>query len=171
MHRVVGGLAPAAPGYRELEIAPRPIAGMEWATTTHETPYGTATVSWRRQDGRVHVMAIVPANASARVRLPDGSEHRVGSGTYEWSVEDAPASPPGRVSGDSPLAAIIDDQEAYATVMSAFRRIDPNVAREFRRRTRWVPNQPLLGTFSLISPAVVDEVLASLEALNGARGL
>ncbi len=171
MHRVVGGIAPAAPGYRELEIAPQPLAGMEWATTTHETPYGTATVSWRRQDGRVHVMAIVPANASASVRLPDGSEHNVGSGTYEWSVEDAPAFAPARVSGDSPLAAIIDDQGAYATVMGAFRRIDPDVAREFRRRTRWVPNQPLFGTFSLISPAVVDELLGSLEALNGARGL
>ncbi len=173
MHRVVGGLAPAAPGYRELEIAPQPLAGMEWATTTHETPYGAATVSWRRQDGRVHVMAIVPANASATVRLPDGSEQRVGSGTYEWSVEDVPASAsaPARVSGDSPLAAIIDDQEAYTSVMSAFRRIDPDVAREFRRRTRWVPNQPLFGTFSLISPAVVDEVLSSLEALNEARGL
>ncbi|HSN11597.1 MAG TPA: family 78 glycoside hydrolase catalytic domain [Propionibacteriaceae bacterium] len=171
MHRVVGGLAPAAPGYHELEIAPRPLAGMEWATTTHETPYGTATVSWRRQDGRIGVMAVVPANASATVRLPDGSEHQVGSGTYEWSVEDVPPAAPTRVSAESPLSAIMDDPEAYATVMNAFRRIDPNVAKEFRRRTKWVPNQPLFGTFSLISPGVIDEVVGSLESLNESRGL
>ncbi len=171
MHRVVGGLAPAAPGYKELEIAPEPLAGIDWATTSHQTPYGTATVSWRRQDGRIHVMAIVPTNAAASVRLPDGTRHSVEAGTHEWSVEDTPAAPPVRVSSDLPLATIIDDQEAYAAVMDALRRVDPDVARQFRRRTAWIPNRPLLGTFNLVSPKVVDEVNHSLQALNTKRGL
>ena len=33
MHRVIGGLAPAAPGYRELRIEPRPGGGLTWART------------------------------------------------------------------------------------------------------------------------------------------
>jgi alpha-L-rhamnosidase len=171
MHRVVGGLAPAAPGYRELEIAPQPLAGMEWATTSHLTPYGMATVSWRRHDGKVHVMAIVPANASASVRLPDGTAHSVGAGTHEWSVPDVLDAPPARVSTDSPLATIMDDRDAYTTVMDALKRSDPEVARQFRRRTAWVPNRPLFGSFSLVAPSVVGEVADSLEALNAKRGL
>ena len=45
------------------------------------------------------------------------------------------------------------------------------MARDFNRRMAWVPNQPLFGAFSLISPAVVDEVERSLVDLNEARGV
>lgn len=71
----------------------------------------------------------------------------------------------------SSLAAIMDDPTAYRTVTDAFTRIDPAVAKDFRRRTHWVPNQPLFGAFSLISPAVVHEVERNLAELNAARGL
>ena len=37
--------------------------------------------------------------------------------------------------------------------------------------TAWVPNQPLFGTFSLISPAVVGEVETSLAELNASRAV
>ncbi len=52
LHRVVAGLAPAEAGYRSLEIAPQFLPGLEWASTKHETPYGTASVAWRRAGGR-----------------------------------------------------------------------------------------------------------------------
>ena len=61
--------------------------------------------------------------------------------------------------------------QAYRTGVDAFNRIDPAVGRDFTRRTAWVPNQPLFGAFSLISPAVVDEVERSLADLNRARGV
>ena len=67
------------------------------------------------------------------------------------------------------LAAIMDDADAYRAVVDAFSRIDPAVAKDFVRRTAWVPNQPLFGAFSLISPAVVAEVESSLAALNSSR--
>ena len=34
MHRVVGGLAPAEPGYRAVRIAPQPGGGLTWAKTS-----------------------------------------------------------------------------------------------------------------------------------------
>ena len=52
LHRTVAGLAPAAPGYRRLRIAPRPGPGLTSAAATHETPYGTAAVSWTLSTGR-----------------------------------------------------------------------------------------------------------------------
>jgi alpha-L-rhamnosidase len=38
MHRVLGGLAPGAPGYRVINVAPRPGGGVAWASTAHLTP-------------------------------------------------------------------------------------------------------------------------------------
>lgn len=170
LHRVVAGLAPAAPGYAKLEIAPQPLPGLAWASTRHETPYGTAEVEWRRIDGEVRVRAVVPANTTAVVRLPGTAPFTVAAGSHEWTVADLvlPRTPAEVTTGTS-LAEIMDDPEAYQAVMAAFNRIDPAIARDFNRRMAWVPNQPLFGAFSLISPAVVNEVENSLATLNASR--
>ncbi len=52
MHRTVAGLAPAAPGYREITVRPLPDRSLAHASARHLTPYGEASVSWRRVDGR-----------------------------------------------------------------------------------------------------------------------
>ena len=71
MHRVIGGLAPASPGYRQLRIEPRPGGGLTWARTSHVTPYGLAEVSWRREHGTMTVDVTVPAGLD-RDRRPAG---------------------------------------------------------------------------------------------------
>ena len=172
LHRVVAGLAPAEPGYHRFEIAPQPLPGLDWASTRHETPYGTAEVEWRREGAGIVVRALVPANATALVRLPGTEPFAVTAGGHAWTVADVSPSPvPGEVTTATSLAAIMDDPQAYRTVMDAFNRISPSVAREFNRRTAWVPNQPLFGSFSLISPAVVGEVEDSLAELNASRAV
>ena len=173
LHRVVGGLAPAAPGYRRLLIAPTLLSGLDWASTAHVTPYGRAAVAWHRSGDRVTVTATVPPNTRALVRLPDGSpEFEVGSGSYEWTVADAAEVPSfEHLSPTTSLAAIMDDREAYETVKAALARFDPAVAKDFTRRMAWVPNQPLFGTFSLISPVIIAAVEADLNALNARRGV
>ena len=50
MHRVIGGLAPAAPGYRRIRFAPRPGGGLTSASARQLTPYGEASISWRVED-------------------------------------------------------------------------------------------------------------------------
>jgi alpha-L-rhamnosidase len=87
MHRTIGGLAAAAPGYRKLEIRPVPGGGLTHARARHRTPYGTAEVAWRLDDGALEVEATVPPNTTARVLLPDGRDSfEVGSGTHRWTV-------------------------------------------------------------------------------------
>ncbi|MGC3994028.1 MAG: family 78 glycoside hydrolase catalytic domain [Propionicimonas sp.] len=171
LHRVVAGLAPAARGYHRLEIAPQPLPGLDWAATSHDTPYGRAAVEWRRSGTAIEIAATVPANASAHVRLPDGREFDVAAGTHAWTVAAGAEPAPGVLTTSTSLAAIMDDPAAYRTVLDAFTRIDPAVATDFRKRMAWVPNQPLFGAFSLISPAVVAEVEGSLAALNAQRGV
>ena len=85
MHRVIGGLAPAAPGYRDLRISPCPGGGLAWARASHLTPYGLAEVSWRRSDGVLTVDVTVPAGCTATVVLPDAVSRDVGPGHHQFS--------------------------------------------------------------------------------------
>ena len=73
LHRVVGGLAPASPGWRELCIAPVPGGGLRQASSRLDTPYGLASSSWELGDGTVAVEAVVPPNSTAHIRLPGAS--------------------------------------------------------------------------------------------------
>ena len=72
LHRVVGGLVPAAPGYRRMTVAPRPGGGLTWAMTRHTTPYGDASVSWRLDAEVFELDVEIPVGATADVDLPDG---------------------------------------------------------------------------------------------------
>jgi alpha-L-rhamnosidase len=93
LHRVLGGLAPDAPGWRELRIAPEPGGGLTRAVSRLDTPYGLAASSWEVADGSLTLEATVPPNSTARVRLPGTLEDlQVGSGTHTWTV---PYEPPG----------------------------------------------------------------------------
>lgn len=89
LHRTVGGLAPAEPGYRRLEIRPRPGGGLTHARARHRTPYGLAEAAWTIDGERIEVIVVVPPNTAARVTLPssDAEPIEVGAGTHRWSYE------------------------------------------------------------------------------------
>jgi alpha-L-rhamnosidase len=91
MHRVVGGLAPAAPGWRELRIAPRPGGGLTSASSRLDTPYGPALAAWELDGHTVTVHAVVPPNTTACVVLPGSTnEIDIGSGSHSWTVAFEP---------------------------------------------------------------------------------
>jgi alpha-L-rhamnosidase len=107
LHRVIGGLAPAAPGYRELEVAPRPGGGLTHARAELLTPFGRASSAWARVGNDFTLDVIVPAGAVARVTMPDGTPPQtVGPGCHRFRAvvrpaEDDPA-PPARVNHHNP---------------------------------------------------------------------
>ena len=90
MHRVVAGLAPNAPGYREFTVRPRPHRSLTHASARHLTPYGEASVAWRRDGGRFSVDVVVPAGTSATVHLPGQEPVAVRHGRHSWSVPEPP---------------------------------------------------------------------------------
>jgi len=55
------GVRPAAPGWKEIEIAPQ-TAGLEWAEGTVPTPRGDISVKWRLVDGKPKLEYQVPNN-------------------------------------------------------------------------------------------------------------
>ena len=88
MHRRVAGLAAAAPGYRRITIKPVPHAALTHATARHRTPYGEASVAWKREHGRFTLAATIPAGTRATVHLPDTDPVEIGHGSHEWTVDD-----------------------------------------------------------------------------------
>ena len=78
MVRHVGGLAPTAPGYREILVAPHPVGDLSFCRTSFESVHGPFHVDWERiGDERLRVEVELPVGTSAHVRLPGWSEARV----------------------------------------------------------------------------------------------
>jgi alpha-L-rhamnosidase len=86
LHRVVAGLAPAAPGYRTLSVRPQPGGGLSAAAARHHTPYGTAAVRWTRDRFLLRVDVTVPPGCDAHVELPGATPVTVGSGDHHFEV-------------------------------------------------------------------------------------
>jgi alpha-L-rhamnosidase len=93
LHRVVAGIAPVAPGYREISFRPRPRAGPSSASAEHETPYGRAAISWKLDpDGTLRVEVTVPTGTSAWLDLEGRERRRLGPGTHRFTVAAALAA-------------------------------------------------------------------------------
>jgi len=119
LHRTVAGLAPLAPGYRELDIRPQPGGGLTYARARHLTPYGPAECGWQIEDGALRVDLVVPPNATAQVTLP-GAETplTVGSGAWQWRVPYAGTVRQGYTL-DDPIGEIMADRPAREALFAA----------------------------------------------------
>jgi alpha-L-rhamnosidase len=95
MHRVIGGISPAEPGYRTIHIAPRPGGGITWAKTSLITSSGELRVAWELDPAGEMVLDItVPDGLTAVVDLPGLPENRYAAGRHQ--VSGRPATQPAR---------------------------------------------------------------------------
>ncbi|GAA2502837.1 alpha-L-rhamnosidase [Winogradskya humida] len=118
LHRRVAGLAPAAPGYRRIEVRPLPGTALTSAAASHLTPYGKASVSWQRAGGRFDLRVEVPVGATATVHLPGGDVHEVGHGTHTWQTAD-PVPEPAPLTPGSTVRDVLDDEPLWQRVVEA----------------------------------------------------
>ncbi|HJQ44796.1 MAG TPA: glycoside hydrolase family 78 protein [Amycolatopsis sp.] len=88
MHRSVAGLAPAAPGYRHITVHPLPYPGLSYAAARHHTPYGEASVAWKRDRGRFTLDITIPAGTRATVVVPGADPVEIGHGTHTWTIDE-----------------------------------------------------------------------------------
>ena len=170
LHRTVGGLAPAEPGYRRLAIRPQPGGGLTHARARHRTPYGMAECAWRIADGRIAIEIVVAPNTTATVSLPgnDAQPIEVGSGTHRWSYAyGTPDTNPG-LSLDSTLDALYADPIAWNTVVFCLLGRAPDVAGHVGRALR--ENRGTTLRQVVASELRADEICDSLaSALIGLR--
>ncbi|GAA4525128.1 family 78 glycoside hydrolase catalytic domain [Amycolatopsis samaneae] len=113
LHRTVAGLAPGAPGYREIVVRPVPDAALTHAWAQHETPYGEAYAGWRRADGKFVLDVTIPPGTTATVYPPAGEPIAVRPGRHSWTWDDpcVPVTRPVRTVRD-----LLDSPELWATV-------------------------------------------------------
>jgi alpha-L-rhamnosidase len=119
LHRTFAGLAPAAPGYRELLVRPTPARSLTSASARHRTPYGDAEVSWQRSEGRFRLRVVVPVGATASVHVPGRSEPaRVGHGTHAWQTAD-PAAVDRPLVAQATVRDVLDHEDTWRQVVAA----------------------------------------------------
>lgn len=85
MNQVIGGLAPAQPGWKVTSIAPVPGGGITNAKCRYLSPYGEVSSEWHVDDSGFHLCVRVPPNTQAEVRLPGSKDILVvGSGCHDF---------------------------------------------------------------------------------------
>ena len=85
IHRVIGGLAPADPGWKLIDVAPVPVGGITHAETKYLSAYGEVAARWWIEGDEFHLDLSVPPNSRARVTLPNAKGVKeVGSGHHEF---------------------------------------------------------------------------------------
>ena len=73
LHGYLGALAPGAPGYRTMLVRPRPAAGIERASTSHESAHGDHSVEWQTDGRTLEVSLGIPPNTFADVVVARGA--------------------------------------------------------------------------------------------------
>ena len=167
LHRTVAGLAPDEPGYRRIRIAPRPLRELEHASARHDTPYGPASVGWRREGSSIVVSAEVPPNTTAVVDLPGREPFEVGSGSHRWPADDrAPRPFAGPFHLDSSTASVIDDPRAYRALIDAIEHHDPAQADVVRRETVWTHGRTVRQSLMFTPHSLLEYVEEALAAIS-----
>jgi alpha-L-rhamnosidase len=82
LHRVVAGIAPLAPGYAKVLVAPVPGPGITSASGALATPHGRVATSWTLDGSLLTVDVTVPEGATAVLRLPGSDDRELAAGEH-----------------------------------------------------------------------------------------
>lgn len=125
MHRTIGGIVAAEPGYRTIRFAPRPGGNISHCTTRLETRYGTAVSTWRINGDSFEISVTVPPNASGIVQLPgQADEITVGSGTWAYSVPYSDPDASGPFTVDDYIGDILYEPDGQRIIMETLTKLN-----------------------------------------------
>jgi alpha-L-rhamnosidase len=82
LHQYIAGLKIVEPGYREFSVKPVLGAGIEWARTSHQSPFGLISVEWKLSIDGFQLELLVPHGSTAHVTLPNGNVQTLGAGEH-----------------------------------------------------------------------------------------
>ena len=85
LYEDVAGIRSAAPGFKKILLKPDfSVDEMDDIDGRYESIYGTISSRWKKANGRLSWQVSIPANTTATVCLPDGSQKEIGSGEYNF---------------------------------------------------------------------------------------
>jgi len=87
MYRFMVGIDADSAGYHAIRIQPRPNARLSHVHGEYDSPYGTIVSDWTLVNGTFTLSTTIPANTTATIVMPMGETHKVGAGTYRYSVQ------------------------------------------------------------------------------------
>lgn len=72
LHEDLAGINPdpAKPGFKHIILKPKFPEGLSFVQATHDTPYGTISSKWERQNNQIQWKVIIPPNTTASIQLP-----------------------------------------------------------------------------------------------------
>jgi len=72
--KALGGIKPdpEQPGFKNIILRPNFVAGLDYATVSHRSPYGEIVSKWERKKKDTIYSVTVPANSTADLYLPEG---------------------------------------------------------------------------------------------------
>jgi alpha-L-rhamnosidase len=85
----IGGIRPAAPGFKSILVRPVIRPGLSWARTSYDSIHGRIATLWSREADQLTLEVNIPANTTARVCVPAKTPTTVTEGGR------APAQAPG----------------------------------------------------------------------------
>ena len=90
LHQYVSGLKIVEPGYREFSVKPVLGGGVEWARTSHQSPFGLISVEWKVSIDGFQLELLVPQGTKAHVTMPNGTAQTLSAGehTLACTLED-----------------------------------------------------------------------------------
>lgn len=131
LHRVVGGLSSAEPGWRRIRVAPQPGGGLTHARATHDTIHGRVEAAWHIENGEMVLDITVPEGTAADVVLPlhpEGVREEVGPGSHSWRYPlPAGYGIPAELTMDTPLRDLRRDPAVWAAVAEVLRTHLPGI--------------------------------------------
>jgi alpha-L-rhamnosidase len=68
---------PNKPGYRNIIFKPQPANDISYAAYSNQTPYGTAGINWKKENGKLTMNINVPVGSTATVYVPASSAANV----------------------------------------------------------------------------------------------
>ena len=87
-YRRICGLEALEPGYRRFSVKPLLGGGLTWAECEHKCPYGWIKTRWEKAAGTFRLSVSVPVGCQCEVSMPNGEQHTIGSGDYEFETLD-----------------------------------------------------------------------------------
>lgn len=87
LYKRVAGIEPVEGGYKKFRIQPLVGGGITWAKGATNTPYGRISSDWKTEENKFKISISVPVSTNCTLVLPDGKEHVVESGRYQFECE------------------------------------------------------------------------------------
>ncbi len=84
----VAGIRPVfdAPGFKTFELHPIIGGTLTWAKGTYRTRFGTIESAWSLSGKNIQYTCTVPEGSQAHLTLPDGTQHVLKAGKYEYRI-------------------------------------------------------------------------------------